>query len=179
MDKKKYILETATQLFAERGFEDTSVALICERAEVSKGLVFHHFKSKNGLLRAIFENTTNDMIQLVNEKDKSLSASERLSNLITDIFEQLKKDKTLFQLNLNVILQPKTNQILKDLIDIRASFILEFVKPIFEELTPDTSLLNSYLFIAEIDGIALSYLYVYDNYALDAIQNQLIQKYTF
>ena len=54
MDKKKRIIESAITLFATNGYENTSVAAICEHSNVSKGLVFHHFKNKDGLLREVF-----------------------------------------------------------------------------------------------------------------------------
>ena len=37
-------------VFAENGFENTSIANICSKAKVSKGLVYHHFKSKEAIL---------------------------------------------------------------------------------------------------------------------------------
>ncbi|EKM32923.1 bacterial regulatory s, tetR family protein, partial [Vibrio harveyi] len=67
MDKRQQIIEVATQLFAEHGFEKTPVSNICEKAEISKGLVFHHFKNKNELLREVFVHIT----QIIEETDKS------------------------------------------------------------------------------------------------------------
>ena len=47
MGKRDQLIEIATKLFSERGFENTPLSVICETANVSKGLIFHHFKSKN------------------------------------------------------------------------------------------------------------------------------------
>ena len=66
--KKEIILETATTLFTEQGFEKTSVAAICESANVSKGLVYHHFTSKDEILIAIYEQSTQEMINLSSNK---------------------------------------------------------------------------------------------------------------
>lgn len=68
MDKKTQIIEVATQLFSERGFENTPLSLICETAKVSKGLIFHHFKSKNHLLREIFSKTTTTIVEINNNQ---------------------------------------------------------------------------------------------------------------
>jgi AcrR family transcriptional regulator len=48
------ILEAATQLFLERGFEKTTVAQVAEAASVSRATVFWHFSDKRGLFREAF-----------------------------------------------------------------------------------------------------------------------------
>jgi AcrR family transcriptional regulator len=47
------ILEAATELFDRSGFEATTVASICERADVAHKTFFNHFPSKQELLREI------------------------------------------------------------------------------------------------------------------------------
>ena len=49
------LIEAATALFAERGYRGTSVQAIGERAGVSRGSIFWHFDSKEGLLWAVVE----------------------------------------------------------------------------------------------------------------------------
>lgn len=49
------LTEAASALFAERGYHDSSVAAIGERAGVSRGLVNHHFGSKENLLTAVIQ----------------------------------------------------------------------------------------------------------------------------
>lgn len=49
------LIEAASELFAERGYHDSSVAEIGTRAGVSRGLVNHHFGSKENLLTAVIE----------------------------------------------------------------------------------------------------------------------------
>ncbi|WIY82055.1 TetR family transcriptional regulator [Propionimicrobium sp. PCR01-08-3] len=52
---KARIRNAAIELFAEKGFERASLRAIAERAEVSAGLVVHHFGDKNGLKKACDE----------------------------------------------------------------------------------------------------------------------------
>lgn len=49
------LIEAASTLFAERGYHNSSVAEIGARAGVSRGLVNHHFGSKENLLTAVIE----------------------------------------------------------------------------------------------------------------------------
>ncbi|MCF8049783.1 MAG: TetR/AcrR family transcriptional regulator [Desulfobacterales bacterium] len=53
--KKDLILEAATILFAEKGFNETSVADLARITHSAEGTIFYHFKNKNELLVAILE----------------------------------------------------------------------------------------------------------------------------
>ena len=52
---KGALIDAATSLFAERGYRGTSVQAIGARAGVSRGSIFWHFQSKEGLLWAVVE----------------------------------------------------------------------------------------------------------------------------
>ncbi|NRA84701.1 MAG: TetR/AcrR family transcriptional regulator [Gammaproteobacteria bacterium] len=53
LDTKTKILNAAEQLFAERGFADTSLRLITSQAEVNLASVNYHFGSKKELIQAV------------------------------------------------------------------------------------------------------------------------------
>jgi len=177
MDKRKELIRIATALFSERGFENTPLSEVCEKANVSKGLISHHFKSKNGLLREIFIKTTELIIEMNQLDESNLTAHEQLQILLESFFTQLESDKMLFQFNLNMMVQPNTRAVLSDLIKERSDFILKSVRNIFDQIDPNTSLVMSHAFIAELDGIALNYLAVYDDFPLIEIKTHIITKY--
>jgi TetR/AcrR family transcriptional regulator len=49
------ILEAARDLFAERGYEGTSIRDIALRAGASKANIFHHYRSKRALYEAVLD----------------------------------------------------------------------------------------------------------------------------
>lgn len=174
--KKEIILETATILFTEQGFEKTSVAAICKSASVSKGLVYHHFSSKDEILIAIYEQSTQDMMNLSNTNSEK-KAEEKLLEIINAVFQQLEDNKLFLKLNLNIMFQPSTRKILEKQIKERAAQLFIVVKQIFNETNSKNSEILSYVFISEIDGIALSYLSSFEEYPLMEMKNQLLKKY--
>jgi AcrR family transcriptional regulator len=50
---RQRLLTDATRLFAERGYEDTSIEAILHEAGVSRGSLYHHFGSKEALFEAV------------------------------------------------------------------------------------------------------------------------------
>jgi AcrR family transcriptional regulator len=91
-EKQEKILQTALQLFAKEGFYATSTSKIAKDAGVSEGLIFRHFKNKEGLLDAILK-----------------VGEERVKNLFsTIIFET--EPKFVIRNYLNILLEIASNQ---------------------------------------------------------------------
>lgn len=53
--RRRHLLELATALFAERGFETASMDELAARASVSKPVIYDQFGSKDGLLAAVVD----------------------------------------------------------------------------------------------------------------------------
>lgn len=49
------VLHQATELFASRGFADVSLDDVAQAATVTRGAVYHHYRNKAGLFRAVAE----------------------------------------------------------------------------------------------------------------------------
>ena len=52
---RQHLVEVATELFADRGYEGTSIEAVLERGGVSRGSLYHHFANKEGLFEAVVE----------------------------------------------------------------------------------------------------------------------------
>ena len=50
---REQLVEVATRLFAERGYEDTSIEAVLGAAGVSRGALYHHFAGKEALFEAV------------------------------------------------------------------------------------------------------------------------------
>ncbi|KPB05713.1 TetR/AcrR family transcriptional regulator [Bacillus sp. CHD6a] len=70
MSKKQLIMEKATELFANQGFEATSIQQITEQCGISKGSFYLSFKSKDELITEMLDHffieVTTEIDQLVN-----------------------------------------------------------------------------------------------------------------
>jgi AcrR family transcriptional regulator len=52
---REQLVTEATRLFADRGFDATSVEAVLDAAGVSRGSLYHHFKSKDALFEAVLD----------------------------------------------------------------------------------------------------------------------------
>ena len=58
---REQLMDVATWLFESKGYADTSVNEICEALDITKGALFHHFKSKEGLFLAVWTRLQTEM----------------------------------------------------------------------------------------------------------------------
>lgn len=91
---KKKILDAAEELFADRGFAETSLRVITARAEVNLASVNYHFGSKKSLIEAVFErfmdsftnNLMTEMLQL-DKQASPISVEQVLRTLVKPLIE--------------------------------------------------------------------------------------------
>jgi AcrR family transcriptional regulator len=94
------ILQSAKQLFAERGYENTSTVNIARLAGTSESQLMKHFGSKEGLLEAIFENGWEQMAFYFRAIHELNSPLEKLLALLDLVMKSLDRDADLKQLML-------------------------------------------------------------------------------
>ncbi|MEU8317672.1 helix-turn-helix domain-containing protein [Nonomuraea sp. NPDC048881] len=51
------VLAIATRLFAERGYDDTSIEAVLQESGLSRGALYHHYAGKDALFEAVLEAT--------------------------------------------------------------------------------------------------------------------------
>jgi AcrR family transcriptional regulator len=96
-DGREALLEAALRVFAERGYRDSSVDEIAERAGYSKGALYWHFSSKDDLFFALLEERIDrpwrEAIELLGsaapERDMAPEASRRFAAMLDGQREML------------------------------------------------------------------------------------------
>ncbi|WP_419796355.1 TetR/AcrR family transcriptional regulator [Streptomyces fuscus] len=64
-DTRQRIQDVALELFAEQGYEKTSLREIAERLGVTKAALYYHFKTKEEIIVSLFEDLTRPIEELV------------------------------------------------------------------------------------------------------------------
>ncbi|MFJ9818883.1 TetR/AcrR family transcriptional regulator [Streptomyces sp. NPDC101151] len=62
---RQRIQDVALELFAEQGYEKTSLREIAERLDVTKAALYYHFKTKEEIIVSLFEDLTKPIEDLI------------------------------------------------------------------------------------------------------------------
>jgi AcrR family transcriptional regulator len=76
--RRAQLIEIGRGIFAQRGYEATSVEEIAERAKVSKPIVYEHFGGKEGLYAVVVDREVELIVSRIVEAISSGSPRERL-----------------------------------------------------------------------------------------------------
>lgn len=80
---KQYILETATRLFSEKGFENVNVEDVVNEVGVTRGAFYHYFKSREELIASVMNKSFNDNNPFtLSHKQDGLNALEKLRSVL-------------------------------------------------------------------------------------------------
>ncbi|GHO46291.1 TetR/AcrR family transcriptional regulator [Ktedonospora formicarum] len=100
---KKAILDAAEALFAEKGYDATSLQEICDSAGVTRGLPGYFFGSKDGLYRAVLERSmarAQDLVTYLREQiqSKEVRGKELLKIIIELLYDEFTSHPTFIHI---------------------------------------------------------------------------------
>jgi AcrR family transcriptional regulator len=98
------IRAVATKLFAEKGYAATSTREICQRAGITKPVLYYYFGSKEQLFRELIVDTCNESRkQLLLASRRAETAPEKLVEVLAADFEGTRRDPSLAHLFIRMI----------------------------------------------------------------------------
>ena len=96
--KQIEILNVTEKLFAEKGFDGTSVRDIAKAADINVAMVSYYFGSKEKLLESLVLFKTSGLKeQLVNLIEENLEPIEKINKLITLYINRLNSNKGIYR----------------------------------------------------------------------------------
>ncbi|MEV6839176.1 helix-turn-helix domain-containing protein [Streptomyces sp. NPDC051133] len=78
---RQRIQDVALELFAEQGYEKTSLREIAERLDVTKAALYYHFKTKEEIIVSLFEDLTKpleDLIEWGRQQPQTLETKQEI-----------------------------------------------------------------------------------------------------
>lgn len=174
---KQNIMDSARKLFAEKGYDATSISAITREAGISKGLLYNYFNSKEELLLGIL----NEAMEIGNEMAALLFQAEKPEDKIRLIIEQGFKwitehedySKTLMALSIQVGKLPQIQQ----MVDGKIEGYRQLFTQLFADLGFENPEMEAYCLGALFDGIGLQYISVGDKIGMEKVKAFLLEKY--
>ncbi len=172
-NSRQKIVDTALKLFSQQGFEKTSVREITKAAGISLGLMYNYFDSKEALLKAIFQ----ESIQNIQDSFAiEPNDTGRLALLLRRYFDAIEKRQDHWRLLHGIRMQQHLSQLLAQETETLSNYIIGELSLILKNLRYERPLHEAVLLFATIDGITNHYL-TNSRYPLDKITHLLISKY--
>lgn len=151
MSRNKYpeetyqlILDVSTKLFLEKGYDQTSLQDIIDGlGGMTKGAIYHHFRSKEEILIAVVERLSREnayMMSLVRD-DKSLNGKEKLEKMFSKSMVN-PKQKEMFAVTPNLLENPRLLSYYLKMV--AYTIVPEYIVPVVKEGAADGSIKTEY-----------------------------------
>jgi len=103
--KKKLIMDTALELFAENGFHATSISQIAKKAGISKGLTYNYFKSKDEILDQIVKTGFDSIYSHFDLNHDGVLTTEEFKYFIRKSLDVISDNKRFWKLYTMLLMQ--------------------------------------------------------------------------
>jgi len=112
-EKRKIILNSATKVFAKKGFANTKIQDVAEEAGVAHGTIYLYFKSKEELFTSIFHESLAELIEYTkSEIEKEKNAENKFRRMVSLQLDIMESESDLTKLIL--VEFPRTGNFLND-----------------------------------------------------------------
>jgi len=104
-EKHELIKETALHIFAEKGYQATTISEIAKAANISKGLLYNYFESKESLLTNILEDFIKNIGNLINPNSDDEITNEEMENYFDLLIESMKTEREYWMIFFQLTMQ--------------------------------------------------------------------------
>lgn len=173
----KAILDAALSLFAQLGFNNTSISAIAKKAGISKGLIYHYFASKEIILYTLFDNLQSLGDDLMDQAISIQDPRDSLRYILDAQFDFITNNSELMRLIIGLSLQPDAMSQLSSSIEAATNQQIEKFNTILTQLGYTNPNDEAYSLSAMMDGICLGYLAMGEKYPLNEMKRRIYATY--
>ncbi|MBN2274811.1 MAG: TetR/AcrR family transcriptional regulator [Bacteroidales bacterium] len=178
-ERKELILQTGLELFATKGYHNVSVSDIARAADISKGLMYNYFESKEVLLSSVVQKGIKDLLEAFDRDKDGVLTKDELSYFIDFIFLSLKNNKQFWRLYFMLIMQPEIYEMVKNEYMSLKERVIKTTYAFFEERGYEDPECEILIFAAMLDGLAFQFVFADDNfqYPLEKLRDKVYKIY--
>ena len=174
---RRKILESALELFAQKGFKGTSISDIAKAANISKGLAYNYFNTKNELMHSVFRLLTDELEILFVDMEKLDDPKKKIKLMINKTLKMLQQDDKMWKLYFNFVLMPELHDDAYRILSKFLEGVFTELANIFKEMGIENPKEESKTFAAILDGVCFHYMFDTENYPIEKMRKYLIKKY--
>ena len=175
---RQNIEQAALELFAHKGFHNTSISQISKAAKVSKGLLYNYYDSKEDLLHAIIDRAMDqDGAEIEAFLKSDLPPYQKIVAVTEGAIQMVQADPHHWKLITSLSLQEDIMTQLKDLIKAKKDEMIGIVIEVFQQMGFTEPEKEAYLYGGLLDGIMLHYITLGEDYPIMEMKDYILKKY--
>ena len=177
LERRELIMKTALKLFAENGYFHVSISQIAKEANISKGLLYNYFNSKEDLLKATLYKGVEDITENFDPNSDGIIEHHEFIGYIDSVCRILKDNQDFWRLFFYVVRQPRVMELIEPKLQELGGTMIGMLHSYFERMGYDDPMVETQFFTSLMKGIGVMFLNDPDNYPIKEIKERVLMIY--
>jgi len=171
------LVASAMLLFAENGYASTSIRMIAKHADVSTGLLYHYFASKEELMTAVFENCMAIITEGIDAAQTVNSPLAKITGIVRFVADAIQGDPLFWGLFQSWRTQPAVMDVVGDGLRYATNHLRDLFAGLLAEAEHEEPETGAYVLYCLIEGMIQQYLLEPDSYPIEVVVEQIIGQF--
>lgn len=176
-ERRQQILEAALQVFAEDSYHGSSIAVVAKRANISKGLIYNYFQSKEEILMTLVTDLFDEAISLMDLDLERPLTKEKFTELIGKSLDVVVQNPKRWKLYMSLSFQPDVTPMLMEQMLPRIQPFMILMSNYFAERGHQDPMTVMRYYSAVMDGVQLHILMDPATFPLEQVKKLLIEQF--
>jgi len=176
-ERRQQILEAALQVFAEDSYHGSSIASVAKRANISKGLIYNYFQSKEEILMTLVTDLFDEAISLMGLDMETPLTKEKFTELIGKSLDVVVQNPKRWKLYMSLSFQPDvTPMLMEQMLPRIQPFMIQMNNYFMERGHEDPITMMRY-YSAVMDGVQMHILMDQQNFPVEKVKQMLVEQF--
>ncbi|MCB0525344.1 MAG: TetR/AcrR family transcriptional regulator [Lewinellaceae bacterium] len=177
-ERSMQILRAALKVFANQGYNGSTIEMIAREAGVAKGLLYSYFESKEKLLESLITYGLEKASAFLTEPpDGPQHTKEAFAANLRKMVQLFREEQDFWRLYSMLILQPKMAEKFKaDAMSFLETYMSVYGS-YFQQKQSKNPMAEAMLFGAVLDGLMFDLILSPDEYPLEEVLDMIIEKF--
>lgn len=176
-EKRRKIMDVALELFASEGYYATSVAKIAEKADISKGLLYNYFASKDDLLKEIAQVGFREIYGNLDINHDGVLTEGEFVCFIGRLIDIVNENKEFWLFYIHILMQPHVVEFVEKQLSESSKPVVQILLNYLEQEGFDDPVGELFFLSSTLKGAMLQYLFSPINFDMAPVRDRIIKLY--
>ncbi|MFT4525622.1 MAG: AcrR family transcriptional regulator [Bacteroidia bacterium] len=176
-ERKHQILEAALHVFAQDSYHGASMAAVAKRAEVSKGLIYNYFKSKEEILISLVVDVFDEVMEHLDLNLNEPLTKASFIQVIEKSVDEVVKNPQRWKLYMSLSFQPDVTPILMEQMMPKIQPFMIAVNNYFVSKGHEDPMTMMRYYSAVLDGVQMHILMDPENFPVEKVKQMMIKQF--
>ena len=176
-EKRRKIMDVALELFASEGYHATSVAKIAEKADISKGLLYNYFESKDDLLKEIAQVGFQEIYENMDINHDGVLSEEEFVYFIDRLIESINNNREFWLFYSYTLMQPHVVEFVENQLRESSQPVIQILLNYLKEEGFDDPIGELFFLSSILKGATLYLLFSPNDFDITPVRNRIIKLY--